>query len=125
MYADIRNLLNFTNITSLFVETGDVVNATHREQTLSSEFSNLRNEANGNGALRPGDAIDLSGCGSWAIPVNCVLLRRAEARFGDGNGTYTLAEQTRALNAYYDSFNGAQWFYGSPRNIRVGFEVNF
>ncbi len=125
LYADVRNLLNFRNITSLFVETGDVVNARFREQTLSPEFENLRNEANGNGALRPSDAIDLSGCGSWAIPANCVLLRRAEARFGDGNGTYTLAEQTRALNAYYDAFNGAQWFYGAPRNIRVGFEVNF
>ena len=128
LYADVRNLLNFRNITSLFVETGDVVNAEHRTQTLSNEFSNLRSEATDNGALLSGDAISLSNCSTWAGdagPVNCVMLRRTEARFGDGNGIYTLGEQTRALNAYYDSFFGPQNLYGAPRNIRVGFEVNF
>ncbi len=102
-----------------------MVNAEFRTQTLSSEFEGLKNEANANGALRAGDAIDLSGCGAWANPVNCVLLRRTEARFGDGNWNYTLAEQTRALNAYYDAFDGPQWLYGAPRHIRVGFEVTF
>lgn len=125
VYADIRNLFNFKNVTSLFVETGDVVNAQHRDQALSSEFENLTGEAVQNGALRTGNAIDLSGCGSWADPVNCVMLRRTEARFGDGDGTFTLAEQTRALNAYYDAFNGPQWLYGAPRHIRLGVEVNF
>jgi hypothetical protein len=128
LFADVRNVLNFKNITSIFVETGDVVNAEHRRQTLASEFQNLSGptgEAATNGALRSGSAIDLSGCGSWAIPVNCIMLRRTEARFGDGDGTYTLDEQKRALNAYYDAFNGPQWLYGAPRNVRVGFEVNF
>ena len=53
------------------------------------------------------------------------MLRRTEARFGDGDGVYTLDEQTTALNAYYNSFFGPQNLYGAPRNIRVGFEVNF
>lgn len=125
LYADVRNALNFRNINALFVETGDVVNAEHRTQTLSGEFLNLTNEAITNSALRSGDAIDLANCGTWANPVNCVMLRRTEARFGDGNGTYSLDEQTRALNAYYDSFFGPQNLYGAPRHIRVGFEVNF
>jgi hypothetical protein len=125
VYADVRNLLNFKNVTSLFVETGDVVNAEHRTQTLSSEFANLAGEASSNNALGAGNAIDLSGCSSWADPVNCISLSRAEARFGNGDGTYTLAEQTTALNAYYDSFNGPQWLYGAPRHIRLGIELNF
>lgn len=125
LYADVRNALNFRNVNALFVETGDVVNAEHRTLTLSSEFANLRNEAATNSALRPGDAIDLANCGSWGNPVNCVMLRRTEARFGNGDGTYALSEQTRALNAYYDSFFGPQNLYGAPRHIRVGFEVNF
>jgi hypothetical protein len=128
LYADVRNALNFRNINAVFVETGDVVNAEHRTLTLSSEFANMKGEASSNNALRSGDAIDLANCGSWSGasgPVNCVMLRRTEARFGDGNGTYTLAEQTRALNAYYDSFFGPQNLYGAPRHIRVGFEVNF
>jgi carboxypeptidase family protein/TonB-dependent receptor-like protein len=125
LYADVRNALNFRNINALFVETGDVVNAEHRTLTLSSEFANLRGEASDNSALRSGDAIDLANCSSWGSPVNCVMLRRTEARFGNGDGTYSLDEQTRALNAYYDSFFGPQNLYGAPRHIRVGFEVNF
>ena len=125
LYADVRNALNFRNINALFVETGDVVNARNRTLTLSSEFANLRGEASDNSALRSGDAIDLANCSSWGSPVNCVMLRRTEARFGNGDGTYSLDEQTRALNAYYDSFNGPQNLYGAPRHIRVGFEVNF
>jgi hypothetical protein len=125
LYADVRNALNFRNINALFVETGDVVNAENRTLTLSSEFANLRGEAETNSALRAGDAIDLANCASWTSPVNCVMLRRTEARFGNSDGTYSLDEQTRALNAYYDSFNGPQNLYGAPRHIRVGFEVNF
>ncbi|HEV8399117.1 MAG TPA: TonB-dependent receptor [Gemmatimonadales bacterium] len=125
LYADVRNALNFRNVNALFVETGDVVNAEFRTGVLSGEFLNLRNEADANSALRAGDAIDLANCGAWANPVNCVMLRRTEARFGNGDGTYALSEQTRALNAYYDSFFGPQNLYGAPRHIRVGFEVNF
>jgi carboxypeptidase family protein/TonB-dependent receptor-like protein len=124
-YADVRNLFNFKNVTAIYVETGDVVNAAFRTQILSPEFASMANEASTNNALRGGGAIDLSGCGSWKNPANCVLLSRAEARFGNGNGTYTLAEQTTALRAYFDAFNGPQFQYGPPRNIRVGVEVNF
>src|SRR5439155_2087013 len=45
LFADIRNLLNFKNVTSLFVETGDAVNNEYRKQVLGSEFQNLKGEA--------------------------------------------------------------------------------
>jgi hypothetical protein len=131
LFASVRNLFNWQNIIRLFVETDDVVNTLARTQTLTSEFSGMANEAaqqpvsklNGDGSL------DVKDCTQWSqsttATVNCVLLQRAEARFGDGNGTYSLAEQTTALNAYYDLFSGKQNFYGVPRSIRVGFELNF
>jgi Carboxypeptidase regulatory-like domain/TonB-dependent Receptor Plug Domain len=128
-FADLRNVFNFKNVVRLWAETGDVVNALHREQTISPEFSTLANEATINGKLLSGGAIDLrASCNTWTGitgVVDCVNLRRVEARFGDGDGIYTLAEQTTALNAYYDLFNGVQNFYGTPRSIRVGFELNF
>ena len=132
-FADLRNALNFKNVVQLFAETDDVVNALHRETLLSPEFANLRIEADANGRLLANGAVDLRpACGSWTSgaagangPVNCVELRRVEARFGDGDGVYTLAEQGNAFNAYYDLFNGVQNFYGQPRSIRVGFELNF
>jgi hypothetical protein len=130
MFADLRNAFNFKNITQLFAETDDVVNALHRQISLSSEFADLRNEAFAEGYLLTDGSVDLRpACSGWtesdAGPVNCVLLRRTEARFGDGDGLYTLAEQSTALNAFYDLFNGVQTFYGQPRHIRVGFELNF
>jgi hypothetical protein len=126
-FADVRNLFNWTNIVNLFAESGDVVNSVHRTKTLTSEFSGLLDEANQAAALEgDGTTIDLRGsCQGWGKPVNCESLRRVEARFGDGDGQYTLAEQTRALNTYYDAFFGAYRFNAQARSIRIGFETSF
>ncbi|HEY6059675.1 MAG TPA: hypothetical protein VIV10_03740, partial [Gemmatimonadales bacterium] len=129
-FADFRNLFNFKNIIGLFAETDDVVNGVFQEVTLSPQFSNLRIEAQQNGHLLTGGSIDLRpDCGSWAGstagPVNCVVLRQVESRFGNGDGVYTLDEQTAALNAWYTRFNGPQTLYDQPRHIRLGFELNF
>jgi hypothetical protein len=125
-YADVRNLLNWKNITGLFAETGDVVNADHKFQHLSSEFDGIVLEAGAAGALLAGDAVDLNlSCSNWDSPLNCESLRRVEARFGDGNGVYTLAEQTRALDTYYDSRYGPWRFNGLSRHVRLGVEVSF
>ena len=129
-FVDVRNLFNFRNVTSLFVETDDVVNALHREQQTSPAFASLRNEAQQNGKLLAGGAIDLRpSCGTWTGstpgPVNCAALRQVEARYGDGDGVYTLDEQTTALNAWYDRFNGPTFFFDQPRHIRLGLELKF
>jgi Carboxypeptidase regulatory-like domain/TonB-dependent Receptor Plug Domain len=129
-FADVRNLFNFRNVLGLYAETGDVVNALFEEQQTSPQFSSLRIEAQQNGRLLSGGSIDLRpACSSWTGtaggPVNCVALRQVEAAFGDGDQVYTLAEQTAALNAAYVRFNGPQTFYGQPRQVRLGFELNF
>jgi len=125
-YADVRNLLNFKNVEGAYAETGDVTNSLLKDKTLSPELQNLASEALQAGTLQSDGTIDLSTpCSTWGSPVNCESLRRVEARFGNGNQLYTLAEQNRALNAYYDAFFGLQRFNGSPRHIRVGIEVNF
>jgi carboxypeptidase family protein/TonB-dependent receptor-like protein len=131
LFVDARNLLNFKNIVRLFAETDDVVNAAHRERTLSSEFSSLANEAasQATSMLLPNGSVDVRDCSQWngnvTETVNCVMLQRTEARFGNGDHIFSLGEQTTTLNAYYDLFNGPQNFYGTPRNIRLGFELNF
>jgi hypothetical protein len=46
--------------------------------------------------------------------------------FGNGDGGYTLAEQTDALNAYYHRFQGGAYrFNDTPRSVRLGFELSF
>jgi len=123
VYADLRNVLNFRNLVALFAETGGVVNDKHRRDLLAAEYDGLRAEANAAGALQADTTINLNSCGSWSNPVNCVALTRVERRFGDGNGLYTLTEQQRALNAFYDAFFGAWRFYGPGRTLRFGVEL--
>ena len=41
-----------------------------------------------------------------------------------GNRVQAVAEQQRALNSFYDAFNGPSTFYGEPRSLRIGFELN-
>jgi hypothetical protein len=138
-YADIRNLFNWRNVVGLFAETGDLVNAKNRHDLLSSEYDGIFKEATDAGAIQAGTtdnskvlttgpvaAVDLTlSCSNWGKPVNCESLRRVEARFGNGDGIYTVAEQTSALGAYYRAFLGPERFYGNPRHIRLGFELNF
>jgi hypothetical protein len=127
-FADIRNLFNFKNITGLFAETNDVTNAVFQHNTIAGEFTTLANEAKSNGSLRGDGAVTLNNCAGWAGaagPVDCVELQRTEARFGNGDGVYTVAEQTNALNSYYNLFHGAYGFNDLPRSVRLGFELNF
>ena len=127
-YADFRNLLNFLNTRGVFAETGTTTNDKYRQRFEASEVSTLISEAGQNGAYRPDGSIDLSNCAGWigdAGPVNCISLRRVEARFGDGDKIYTRAEQIRALDTYYDSFLGAWRFLGPGRTARLGVELRF
>jgi hypothetical protein len=126
MFADVRNVLNLTNVIGAFSETGATTNSLYREVLLAPEFANLRIEATNNGALQgDGSTIDVRGCTSWFLPPNCVALQRVEQRFGDGDGLYSLAEQTTALNAYFDAFFGPAGFHGPGRTARVGIQIRF
>jgi hypothetical protein len=136
LYADIRNLFNWRNIVGVFAETGDVVNQLHRTETIgipaatlatsTGEYKLLWQEALDAGAWDAGTkAIDLTSCTSWGSQLNCASLRRVEARFGNADGTYTLDEQEKAFNTYYDAFFGSWRFYAAARSVRLGVELKF
>jgi outer membrane receptor protein involved in Fe transport len=132
LFADIRNLLNLTTITSLFAETGDVVNPLHREHTVDPEVARLEGEAASflTTITSGGETISAimlpTDCNDWGNgPVNCVLLKRAEARYGNGDGVYDENEYRAAFNAEYDTFNNPSFRYADPRSIRLGFELRF
>jgi hypothetical protein len=145
-YADVRNILNFTNKIRLYQGTNDIQNAV--EFTADSLIANdaLHVEAQTNGIWEheipddhstPGTAdltfggAGASGCGNYLSAANlpaapsCVYLIRAEQRFGNGDGIYTPAEQNRAFTSYYRSFRNTNFFTDSPRRVRLGLEVNF
>jgi hypothetical protein len=136
VYADIRNVFNFTNLVAIFAETGDVVNQLYANKNINAETVRLANEAGTlvrTRALTGGGTetgVDLSDCSAYqpasstGIP-NCIMLQRAEARFGNGDGFFNTTEQRAAYQAWWDVQQGPYTLYGTGRNIRLGFEFNF
>src|SRR5204863_274769 len=59
VFADLRNLLDFTNTTDVYAETGTENNDLYRQNALSDEYASLQDEASLNGALLPGGTVDL------------------------------------------------------------------
>ena len=139
VYADFRNLFNFTNLTQIFAETGDVVNDLHYEGSIDPIRTALRADAgalvitrnvtgpNGTVAVT---GVDLTDCSAY-LPnasrgtLDCIMLRRAEARFGNGDQFYTEDEQETAFRAAYDLGNAPFSFYGPGFNFRLGLQLNF
>ena len=129
LYIDARNILDLSNLTSVFAETGDTTNPFHQAATIgdpavgTGEFGILRDEALNAGALQPDNTtVNLNTCATWQSQANCVALMRTEQRFGDGDHVFTLAEQQVAFNAYYRDFYGSWRFFAPGRTLRVGFE---
>ncbi len=55
-----------------------------------------------------------------------MYLVRAEQRFGNGDGMYTVAEQLNASNAlYYANQAAPTYFYGAGTWLRLGVEFSF
>ncbi|MFQ5551111.1 MAG: TonB-dependent receptor domain-containing protein, partial [Gemmatimonadales bacterium] len=137
LYADIRNLLDWENRTSVFSETGDITNDEFfREAFLDPQEQFLRSEATVSGvntsvdtADGPVFAADLrGGCSGWlgaGGAVACHMLRQAEARFGNGDGIYDLDEHENAVRAWFIQGSGPHTFLGNGREIRVGAQLDF
>jgi hypothetical protein len=145
LYADVRNLFNFINKTTVFSETGDVYNELFFERQflepslLSMEQDALASHANttivkdlGTADERRVDAIDLTSiattCPGWVGgggTIACVMLQRAEARWGNGDGLYDLEEQTAAIRAQFDAGNQPARYYGGGRFVRLGLQLTF
>jgi hypothetical protein len=129
VYADARNLFSFTNHVGAYAETGSDQNGFFRANVLGPELASLAAEAQAQpvSKLNPDGSIDLGDCTQWsattASTINCVALQRVEQRFGNGDHVYTVAEQNKALGAYFDAFFGAWLFRGPGRTLRVGLEL--
>lgn len=137
-FADARNLLNARNLLRVFVQTGTSRNATERALARQADLDGFSAEAQRNGVYLGDSTIDLSfggaadprsACGGWvsaagapAVP-NCVYLLEAERRFGNGDHRFSIGEQLRASDAYYNVLRGQQYFTGPGRRVRIGAEL--
>jgi TonB-dependent Receptor Plug Domain len=126
IYLDARNLFNFRNTSDVWALTGTVVDTRTENKNIDDELARLHNEAIQDDTLSNGGSVNVGNCALWrGDPVDCVALNRAEARFGNGDGLFTLDEQRRAIAAWWTMAYGAQYFYGPPRRIRLGIELTF
>ncbi len=140
-FADFRNLFNWTNIVAVWAETGDTRNELFEDEQLTDVRVTLNNDAGQlvtsrsitrNGTTRTLTGIDLSDCSNYAYgpggirgTPDCLLLRGAERRFGDGDRFFDTEEQDASFQSYYDATNGPQGFKGAGFNMRLGFELHF
>ena len=144
LYADIRNVFNFTNKPVVYSETGDVVNETYLDISfVQPQLLTMEQDARASNAwktitkgegieARTVGAIDLTNlaktCPGWngaGGPVACVMLQRAEQRFGNGDGVYDVDEQTAAVTAFYNQANSPPNLYGNGRIVRLGLQLQF
>jgi len=134
-YLDVRNLLNFKNVIQVFATNGSIRNDVEREENLQADLEDLAFEGRNNGRRADDGSILLNfpheHCSVWisraflSAPANCIYLIRAEQRYGDGDGIYTLAEQAAAINALYDVARGEHQHLGPGRRARLGLEISF
>jgi hypothetical protein len=138
LFAEGTNIFSFKNVINAFLETGGIVYGKFQNVIVDEQRANLVKEAKAAGILRADSTVDftaLGGCGNWqgansfpdfsSGPVDCVLLERAEARYGNGDGKFTPAEYTAAFTAFYNLQNAQSRFYGPGRRIRIGAELTF
>jgi hypothetical protein len=139
LYLDARNILGFTNVLTQYVITNSITSAIEQTQNFTADSSRNAQEGIGNGVYGDDGSMNLtfggagaSGCGSWvnssndpSVP-NCIYLIRAEQRYGNGDGIYTVDEQLNASNAlYYANIAAPTFFYGVGTQLRLGVEFTF
>jgi outer membrane receptor for ferrienterochelin and colicin len=141
VFADFRNLFNWKNLTSIFAETGDVVNNLYQANSIVPQTSLLQQDAGAlwvtkqvtvNGVTQTLTGVDLSDCSKYAYGAggirgapDCLMLQQAELRWGNGDQFFSTNEITTAYNAWYNRTQGPQTFNGPGFNMRLGFEFNF
>jgi hypothetical protein len=116
--ADMRNPFNIANTNQVFNETGTIINDQWYDQALRED---LLNEAN---ATTLSDRV----IADWPEnEVNRYMLARAEERFGNGDGVFTVEEQTNAWGTYFNyASNGSAWrMRTSNQSLRLGLEFIF
>jgi hypothetical protein len=119
VFADWRNPFNIENTTQIYLETGTAFNDPFREQIVLQHLG----DQNLDDDTQIDDFNILSE--SPGNDLNTYSLLQAEKRFGDGDGIFTVTEQREAFGAFYDLFNGPEYFVESDQSLRLGVEVVF
>jgi len=117
-FVDWRNPFDIAGNTFVFLETGNTVNNAFREQQLLTALSDTR--LDGDNLIRDFDiAVE-----SPETDFNKYSLMRAEERWGNGDGVFTVEEQENAFGQDYESAYGQNVrFETSDQLLRLGLRI--
>jgi hypothetical protein len=119
LFLDWRNPFNIENTNSIFLETGTQFNQDFRDKVVNDRLAD--DNLDGDTQIRDFDIL----AESPENKVNVFSLLQAESRYGNGDGLFTVEEQTTAFGAFYDLFWGPQGFVESTQALRLGIGINF
>ncbi len=119
-FVDWRNPFNLTQQTRVFLETGNEFNDQFRTKFLSDRLTDT--QLDGDNVIRDFDIIAESPENAF----NKYMLLRAEERYGDGNGIFTVEEQETAFLQLHETIRGSDVaFKTSDQQLRLGLRVAF
>ena len=118
-FLDWRNPFDIARPDYVFSETGDTSNEQGLDVWVGEALSDPR--LDGDTDIRDFDIAAESADNAF----NTYMLLRAEQRFGNGDGIYTVEEQQRAFTHDYDWFRGEYRLYPSNQSLRLGLRVSF
>ena len=120
-FLDWRNPLNLKTSTQVFLETAATVNEQFRDEYLSSTLRDDR--LDGSNDVKGFDILAESGENN---DFNRYMLLRAEDRWGNGDGFFSLEEQNRSFGQLYEDVYGQDVaFETSDQQFRLGLRLAF
>jgi outer membrane receptor protein involved in Fe transport len=121
LFVDWRNPFNLSDKETVFLETGNEFNEAYRDAFLLNALSDSRLDGE-SGTI---DDVDII-AESTDTEYNKFMLLRAEERWGDGDGIFTVEEQNVAFGQRYDAIRGVDnVFRISNQNLRLGLRLAF
>ncbi|MDH3426810.1 MAG: carboxypeptidase regulatory-like domain-containing protein [Gemmatimonadota bacterium] len=119
-FVDWRNPFDIESNSTVFLETGNEVNEEFRDRSLSSTLRDSQLDGDNNI-----DDFDIAS-ESTDNPFNVFMLLRAEQRFGNGDGIFTVEEQETAFGQIYEHNVGVNSrFKTSDQLMRIGLRIAF
>lgn len=119
LFVDWRNPFDIAVTRQVFAETGDTSHGLAREVWVGGALSDPG--LDGDSEIRDFDIA----AESPENPFNRYMLMRAEQRFGNGDGIYTVEEQEAAFGQDYEWFRGEYRLAPSNQSLRLGLRLAF
>ena len=118
-FVDWRNPFGFAATNRVFAETGNLVNERARNDWIVLATGDVM--LDGDTEIRDFDIM----AESPEIDFNKYMLLRAEERYGNGDGIFTVEEQELSFGQDWEAWRGRYLLVDSNQNLRLGFRVAF